>query len=543
MSATAMKLSGPDLSQGVELSAIPDGAMLLGHVGEEPVIIARRGDELFAIGAICTHYGAPLEQGLLVGDTVRCPWHHACFSLRTGEALRAPALDPVSCWRVEAVRDVARQFTPVETPVGAVFVREKLQRVAPRSIPAAGGVPESVVIVGGGAAGNAAAETLRREGYAGAITMLSADECLPCDRPNLSKGYLAGAASDESNLLRPAKFYSAHGIDLKLRARVAAIDVGNRQVKLADGSRLAFGALLLATGADPVRLEVPGGDLPHVHYLRTLNDSRALVAKALASRRAVVIGASFIGLEVAASLRARDIDVHVVAPEQIPMEKVLGPDVGNFVRKLHQDHGVTFHLGTTAASIDPRSVTLKNGEILPADLVVVGIGVRPALSLAQDAGLAIDRGVSVDDHLETSVPGIFAAGDIARWPDRLTGEKIRVEHFVVAERQGQSAARNMIGRREVFDAVPFFWTEQYDLGVAYVGHAERWDTVEIDGGLEARDCAITYRRGGKKLAVATIHRDLAGLRNEVEFERAMATRGKPSVATVEAAGALISERR
>ena len=534
MSDEKPELSGPDLATGVEISVIADGSMLLGHAGGEPVLLCRRGDELFAIGAICTHYGAPLEQGLLMGDTVRCPWHHACFSLRTGEALRAPALDPVSRWRVEAVRDVARQFTPTETPVGAVFVREKLLPVAPHSSPPVGGGPESIVIVGGGAAGNAAAETLRREGYGGPITMLSADECLPCDRPNLSKGYLAGAASDESNLLRPAKFYSDHGIDLKLRTRVAAIDVGSRQVRLADGNRLAFGALLLATGAEPVRLEVPGGDLPHVHYLRTLTDSRALVAKALVSRRAVVIGASFIGLEVAASLRAREIDVHVVAPEQIPMEKVLGPDVGNFIRGLHEDHGVTFHLGTTATSIDTQSVTLNNGETLQADLVVIGIGVRPALSLAHDAGLAVDRGVTVDEHLETSVPGIFAAGDIARWPDRLTGEKIRVEHFVVAERQGETAARNMIGCREVFDAVPFFWTEQYDLGIAYVRHAERWDRVDIDGTLAARDCAITYRRGGKKLAVATINRDLAGLRNEVEFERAIAARGKPSIATAEA---------
>jgi apoptosis-inducing factor 3 len=513
MNEPKKELSGPDLAKGVALSKIADGAMLLGHAHGEPVLLARRGDELFAIGALCTHYGAPLADGLLVGDTVRCPWHHACFSLRTGEALRAPALDRVSCWHVEQ-RD------------RNAYVREKLESAAKQSPQAEAGMPGSIVIVGGGAAGNAAAEMLRREGYSGRITMLSADTSVPCDRPNLSKSYLAGTAPEEFTVLRSPEFYREHGIELKLGARVATIDTASRQVQLVDGTRYAYDALLLATGAAPVRLEVPGGDLPHVHYLRTLTDSRALVAKALVSHRAVVIGASFIGLEVAASLRARNIEVHVVAPETVPMEKILGTDVGQFIRKLHEEHGVTFHLGATVASIDERSVTLENGESLQADLVVAGIGVRPVVTLAEQAGLVIDRGITVDEHLETSVPGIFAAGDIARWPDRLTGERIRVEHWVVAERQGHTAARNMLGRRERFDAVPFFWTEQYDFGLAYVGHAERWDKAEIDGQLDGRDCTITYRRGGKKLAVATVHRDIEGLRAEVELERI--TGGQPS---------------
>jgi apoptosis-inducing factor 3 len=537
MSEEKTKLSGPDLTQGVELSTIPDGTMLLGHALGEPVLLARRGDEVFAIGAICTHYGAPLEQGLLDGDTVRCQWHHACFSLRTGEALRAPALNPVSHWGVEhwhreEVRDVARQFTPVETPVGSVciqekyggtvYVREKLKSVTRPSQPLAPGMPATVVIVGGGAAGNAAAEMLRREGYYGRITILSADESVPCDRPNLSKGYLSGAGTDATNPLRSQEFYKDQEIELHLGARVAAIDTVARQVRLSDGSRHPYEALLLATGAEPVRLDAPGADLPHVHYLRTLADGRALVASALVAKRAVVIGASFIGLEVAASLRARNVEVHVVGVETVLMEKVLGPEVGDFLRKLHEDHGVTFHLGTTATTIDKQSVTLKSGERLEADLVVVGIGVRPSLSLAEQAGLAIDRGVVVDEYLESSIPGIFAVGDIARWPDRLTGERIRVEHWVVAERQGQTAAHNILGRRERFDYVPFFWTEQYDFGLGYVGHAEHWDKTEIAGSLEARDCAITYRRGGRKLAVAVIHRDLEGLRAEVEFERGIA---------------------
>jgi len=474
------------------------------------VVLARRGHEVFAFDAYCTHYGAPLADGLLVDDTVRCPWHHACFSLRTGEAVRAPALDGISCWRVEQ-RD------------GMAYVGEKLARPAAQPSLTVATMPQSVVIVGGGAAGNAAAEMLRREGYSGGITMLSADQSVPCDRPNLSKGYLAGMAPAESNPLRSSEFYTEHGIELKLNARITAIDTANRRVLVVDGASHAYDALLLATGAEPVRLDVPGSYLPHVHYLRTLADGDALVAKALTSQRAVVIGASFIGLEVTASLRARNIAVHVVAPDAIPMERILGREVGTFVRKLHERHGVTFHLGTTATSIDERGVTLKTGEHLEADLVVVGIGVRPALSLAEQAGLAIDRGIIVDQYLETSVPGIFAAGDIARWPDRLTGERIRVEHWVVAERQGQTAARNILGRRERFDAVPFFWTEQYDFSLAYVGHAERFDKAEIEGQLDAEkhNCTITYSRGGKKLAVALVRRDLEGLRAEVEFERAI----------------------
>lgn len=502
---------GPDLAAGVPLSAVTDAAMLCGHVRGESVLLARRGDEVFAVGAVCTHYGAPLNGGLLVGDTVRCPWHHACFDLRTGDALRAPGRDPIARWRVEQ-RD------------GYIHVREKLPPMAPRRVAEVAGTPRTVAIVGGGAAGNAAAEALRHIGYSGGITLLSADTSRPCDRPNLSRGFLAGTATAESIPLRTWDFYRAHDIDLRLDSPVAAIDIGGRRLRLVDGSHHAYDALLLATGAEPVRLRVSGASFRHVHYLRTLADARALVARVPESRRAVVIGASFIGLEVAASLRTRGIAVRVVAPETLPMAKILGPQVGQFIRDLHERNGVTFHLRTTVVAIDRQSVRLDNGDVLPADLVVVGIGVRPALALAEQAGLAIDRGVEVDEFLETSVAGVFAAGDIARWPDRLTGERIRVEHWTVAERQGQTAARNILGQRERFDAVPFFQTEQYDFRLACIGHAERWDDVDVDGRLDAGmgGCTITYRRDGRRLAVAVVQRDLEGLRAEADFERTMA---------------------
>jgi 3-phenylpropionate/trans-cinnamate dioxygenase ferredoxin reductase subunit len=290
-------------------------------------------------------------------------------------------------------------------------------------------------------------------------------------------------------------------------------------VTLSDGSRMPYGALLLATGAEPVRLTVPGADLPHVGVLRTLADCDALIARLGGARRCVVVGASFIGLEVAASLRTRGLEVHVVAPEARPMARILGPQIGDMIRALHESHGVVFHLGATVAEISASRVRLSTGAELDADLVVVGIGVRPNVALAQQAGLVLDRGVAVDAFLQTSVPGIYAAGDIARWPDNRTGDKIRVEHWVVAERQGVVAARNILGQRRRFAAVPFFWSQHYDIAINYVGHAEQWDRLEIDGDPAAHDCAVTYWRQDKRLAVAAVGRDLDSLRTELAFEQ------------------------
>ena len=507
MSDATPELEGPNLAGGIPLAQLADGALLQGHAQGVPILLARRGNEVFAIDAICTHYGAPLADGLLVDDTVRCPWHHACFSLRTGALLRAPALQGLSCWQVEQ-RD------------GMIYVGDK--RSAAERMTAPVGAPSNIVIVGGGAAGNAAAETLRNEGYTGAITMLSADASLPCDRPTLSKGFLAGTADEAYNLLRSEDFYREQHIDLKLNTRVTAIDVDKHQLHLADGGSQSYDALLLATGATPIHLNLPGSDLPHVHYLRTLKDGEALTAAAKKAKHAVVIGASFIGLEVASSLRTRGVEVDVIGRETVLMEKVLGAKVGAFLKELHEKHGVTFHLGTSVSKISADSVTLEDGSVLGADLVVIGIGVRPSLELAEQAGLSVNHGVTVDEYLQTSVPGIYAAGDIARWPDKLSGEAIRVEHWVVAERQGQTAARNLLGKRERFDAVPFFWSEQYDFSLAYVGHAEQWDKAVLDGSLADFDCRISYQRDGKELATAVVRRDLEGLRSEVEFERLVA---------------------
>jgi len=419
-------------------------------------------------------------------------------------------LSPIACWTVEQ-RD------------GKIQVTERRDQPPPKPRGrATGSTPEKIVIVGGGAAGFAAAEMLRREKYQSSIVMLSSDTALPYDRPNLSKDYLAGSAPLDYVPLRQNSFYLENNIETHLGQMVSEIDIRAREVILASGDKVPYDRLLLATGAEPVRLSIPGANQPHVRTLRSLADCDTIIEYAKAARRAVVIGASFIGLEVAAALRTRGLEVHVVAPEHRPMERILGPQMGDFVRTLHEEHGAVFHLGDTATTIDGKWVKLKSGGTLEAELVVVGIGVRPRLELAEKAGLKSDRGVVVDQYLETSAPCIYAAGDIARWPDPHCGENIRVEHWVVAERQGQSAALNMLGHNAPFTSVPFFWSQHYDVPINYVGHAEKWDEIAIDGHIPSKDCLLTFKQNGRVLAVASIFRDVESLQAEVLMERAAA---------------------
>ncbi len=510
MSDQPSPLSGPDFGAGVPARVV-GAAPTLGHAHGEPVLVTRVDGDVCAVGAVCSHYGAPLIDGRAEGDQVRCAWHHACFSLRTGAALRPPALFDLPRYRVEE-RD------------GEIFVHERMEGTARRRAPKRR--PASVVIVGAGAAGNAAAETLRREGYEGPVTMIDPDPGAPCDRPNLSKDYLAGTAQADWIPLHPPEFYRDQGITIR-RARATAIDPAGRTVTIDDGDAVRYGALILATGADPIRLPLPNVGTP-VYTLRTLADSDAIIAAASAgASRVVVLGASFIGLEVAASLRARGLDVHVVAPEARPLERVLGAPLGDFIRALHEEHGVRFHLGRSGAGFGTGTVDLDDGTSLPADFVVAGVGVRPSVRLAEAAGLAMDRGVLVNEYLQTSAPDCYAAGDIARWPDPHSGAAIRVEHWVVAERQGQTAARNVLGADERFAAVPFFWSQHYDVAINYVGHAERWDELAVDGDPSARDCTVRYRVDGRDTAMATIYRDAASLDFEVELERRTAA-GSPA---------------
>ena len=480
-------LSGPDLSQGIRASDLADGAPLLGHAQGEAVVLVRDAGVVHALGATCSHYGGPLAEGLVHGGAIRCPWHHACFDLATGAA-HGPAMGAIACWDV--VLDG-----------GTIRVGAKRQVAAP----AVTG-PARVVIVGAGAAGIACATALRAEGHTGAIAIVSTEEAI--DRPNLSKDYLAGTAPEAWVFLAVPD-----GVTVE---RGTAMAIDGKAVVLADGRRLPFDALLIATGAEPIRLPIPGADLPHVHALRTFADSKAIAAS---EGPVVVIGASFIGLEAAAALRARGLDVTVVGPEAVPLARVLGDELGAFVRRVHEGKGVAFQLGKKPVEITADAVVLDDGTRLPAKAVVMGVGVKPRTELAATAGLTIGRGVVVDARYQAA-PGIWAAGDIARFPWR--GDQVRIEHWQVAVRQGQAVARAMLGKPAGRPDVPFFWSQHHDVTLGYVGHAEKFDSVSIDGDLDARDAEVTLWRGAEVVATVTINRDRRGLEVEAAIEDRLA---------------------
>ncbi len=491
---------GPDLvNDGVAASEVKEGAPLTGQANGEAVVLVRCKDKLHAIGATCSHYGGPLAEGIVEDGTIRCPWHHARFELTTGEVVNPPALNAIPCYAVE------------QRGERLYVLGTKEHEPATRMMSG----PSSVAIVGAGAAGTAVADGLRRAGYAGAITLIGDDPDDPVDRPNLSKDFLAGNAPEDWIPLRSPEHFATKRVDLVRGVRATKIEQG--RVTL-DGRTIAADAIVLATGAEPVRLSIPGADGPNVFVVRTFRDTRRVIERANGAKRAVVIGASFIGLETAASLTARGLEVHVVGRETLPLERVLGRELGELVRDVHVGKGTHFHLGTSPTAIDERGVTLQDGTRLDADLVIMGVGVRPNIALAEAGGLAIDRGIVVDDQFRTSKQGIWACGDAARYPDARTGEHIRVEHWVVAEQQGLAVAESILGRGRPYRAVPFFWSAHHDVVINYVGHAESWDRIDVAGSVKNRDCLVAYRRGGRTLAVASVGRDRDSLHAESAIE-------------------------
>jgi NADPH-dependent 2,4-dienoyl-CoA reductase/sulfur reductase-like enzyme/nitrite reductase/ring-hydroxylating ferredoxin subunit len=491
-----------DLSQRIDVERAPDGGIVGGVVGKDRVFVWRNGNELRAYSSNCPHLGGPLDKGIVVGASVRCPWHHACFNLATGKAAAAPAFDDLLEYPVEFD---GRRFCVKPAPGKA------RRRVAKRQAS-----PDIMAIVGGGAAGFAAADALRKLGWEGGVTIFSEEDQQPYDRTLLTKDYLEGTFGDER---LPIARHSLGdlGVDFEIQS-VQHIEPEKKLVRFGNGDERTYAKLLLATGAAPKGLDVPGGDLPHVMVLRSIQDCRRILANVISGARVAVVGGSFIAMEAAASLKGRGLSVDVISPEEHPLENVFGRDLSDLVLEAHAQKGVRLHLASKVDQIEDKQVVLQGGKRIDADIVVVGIGVQPRLQLAEAAGLALDRGVLVNSRLQTSDLNIFAAGDITRWPDPHTGESIRVEHWVVAERQGQAAAANMLGRDVPFIMVPFFWTKHFDLSIRYVGHAEKWDETHIEGDLAHRDGLVRFRRDGRDLAVATVERDKDSLGAEREME-------------------------
>jgi len=510
-----------DLVRGVAVADIPDGGLLGGTVGGEAVMLARWTDDagrvqISALDATCTHNGAALPNGIRTGNRVHCPFHHACFDLRTGEAELQPAYLPLRQWHVRVADGIAHvsAAAPAGAPAGTTGpVPGPAERVDNTR-----GV-RRVVVLGGGAAGFAAVERLRRVGYDADVTLLSAEPHVPVDRTKLSKAYLSGQAGAEALPLLPESWYADHGVGLRLSTRAAAIDLAGHSVTLADASSVPFDALVLATGAEPKRPSVPGFDRPDVFVLRSVADADAIIAAAGVARRIVVLGSGFVGLETAAAMRDRGIEVTVVSPQPVPLVAQIGEDLGHLVHAVHVGHGVGFRTGTAAAWTG-EELQLEDGTAVPADAVVLGMGVVPRSQLAEAAGLAVDDGVLVDGYGETAYAGVFAAGDVARFPDPLTGRPIRVEHWAQAERAGALAAINLLGGAQPSIEPPYFWSRHWTLNIRYAGHAESTRDAAIDGSITERDAVVRYSEGGRVTAVAGVGRDREVLQLEDSLLRA-----------------------
>jgi apoptosis-inducing factor 3 len=483
------------------LSELKAGEMKQVNAGGTDVLLARVGDECFAVGAHCTHYGAPLVDGFLSGERIVCPWHHACFNVKTGGLAEPPAFDALPRFDV---RIAAEQ-------IFIVLPEDATDRRVPEMTKRSAGDGRQFVILGGGAAGFMAAQTLREEGFEGRVILITRENRPPYDRPNLSKDYLQGHAEPEWTPLRSDDFFAEHDIEVWGEKVAEKVDASAKLITFDDGATLEYDALLIATGGEPRKLPFQTDEQENVFVLRSFADSDAIVAAAEKGKQVVVIGASFIGMEAASSLKARGCEVTVVAPDETPFLKILGKEIGKLYQRTHESNGVKFRLGEQVKSFAGNterveSVVLESGENVHADLVVVGVGVTPATGFLEGIELHKDCGVIADEFLRIA-DDVYAAGDIVHFPDTRTKEMTRIEHWRVAMQQGRAAARNMAGKQEPFAAVPFFWTRQFDETLTYVGHAKEWDRIIFDGDVHKREFLAFYVKENRILAVAGMNRD------------------------------------
>jgi len=476
------------------LSDLQDGKLASSEVDGEKILLLRSGDTIHAIGAVCPHHGAPLECGLLIDHILTCPWHTAAFDVPSGMVLGPPALEGVPAYEVRIKQD-------------CVQVRKKVPEIKPVQLRGESG---TFIIIGSGAAGIAAAITLRHEGFDGRVIMVTPEIVVPYDRTWLSKEYLAGNLDRERLFPKSEQYYRDRKIDILMGRQVSALDPKNRQIIFMDGDYLQYEKLLVASGGIPRTPGIPGTDLKNFFLLRNLDDADAIIDALKQAQNALIIGAGLLGLEISAVLRERGLEVHVVAPEKIPLAGVYGERVGTRIQCLHAERGVHFHLGLTVVSLKGddmvREAELSDESSLPVDIVIAGTGIIPAVHFLEEAGIVENYVVPVDGQMRTKTEGIYAAGDIALVPDFLTGGKRRVEHWTEAMQQGQHAARCMLGYDEEYHGVPFFWSKHYDTVIRFAGYTPKVRKIAYRGKPDSGEFLAGYYRGNKLLAVAGIGR-------------------------------------
>ncbi len=494
-----------------KVNDIKDGEMKKISVadGKEILIVKTKG-KISALGAYCTHYGASLEEGVLHGDKIICPLHHACFNSHSGDLLEPPAFEALPKYNVSIDGDDVSVSLPDELPFSRTPEMSKKEN-------------DDFVyaIIGGGAAGYGAAQAMREAGFEGKIVMFTKEDKTPYDRPNLSKDYLEGSAQPEWMPIRPDDFYKNYGIEIEFNKNVKSVSIKSKKIKFEDSSDCKFDKLLIATGGTPIKLNIPGSDLRNIFYLRSFDDAdkiiekiQGMLADKQTSKKAVVVGSSFIGMESANSLAERGLEVTVVSLDETPFELTFGKEIGKLIQKKYEAKGIKFKLGRKVKNFTQEEkitfVGLDNNEKIEADLIVIGIGVKPSTDIIDleknpDGGIKVDKTFHIVVNSDKAAENIYAAGDVASFFDSKTNSQTRIEHWRTAMQQGRIAGFNMAGVKKEYSSAPFFWTMQAGLKIDYVGHAKKWDDIIYRGNIKSEKFMAFYVLQDKVVAAAGLN--------------------------------------